>query len=81
MILKAICNPIFALLVALCSNISINIDTPNWITNTLSLISKALIFFPADVWVVVIGNILFWTSLHFVWAIIEWVYKKIPGIN
>lgn len=81
MIIKAICNPVFSLLIMLCNNISISIDTPNWITSTLSLISKALIFFPADVWSVVIGNVLFWTSLHFVWAIIEWVYKKIPGVN
>lgn len=28
-----------------------------------------------------IGSIMFWYGVQFVWAIIEWIYKKIPGVD
>lgn len=59
----------------------LDISLPSWLGDTLSLISKALMFFPTDVYVVVIANIVFWLTLQLTWGIIEWIYKKIPGIN
>lgn len=29
----------------------------------------------------VLGNIVFWLTVQLSWAIIEWVYKKVPGIK
>ena len=56
-------------------------DLPFGMGDTINLLSKAFMFFPIDVWIVVIMNITMWLSLQFAWAIIEWIYKKIPGIN
>lgn len=58
-----------------------NINLPFGMGDTISLLGKAMMFFPVDVWAVVILNITFWLSIQFAWAIIEWIYKKIPGIN
>lgn len=54
---------------------------PNWAVSALSLLTKGLAIFPADVWVVVIANGCFWLTIHLTWAVIEWCYKKIPGIK
>lgn len=54
---------------------------PDWGFHFLSLLFKGLAFFPFDVWAVVISNVLFWVSIHFVWSIIEWIYMKIPGVS
>lgn len=38
-------------------------------------------FFPMDVLILAISGFTTWYAIHFAWAIIEWLYKKIPGIN
>lgn len=38
-------------------------------------------FFPLDVLVVVITGFSLWYTVLMAWAIIEWVYKKIPGVS
>ena len=47
----------------------------------LDLIRIGLQFFPIDLWVLLLTNIITWTTIFFAWSIIEWIYKKIPGIS
>ena len=54
---------------------------PDWGAHFLSLLLKGLSFFPFDVWSIVISNVMFWVGVHFVWAVIEWIYIKIPGVD
>lgn len=54
---------------------------PDWTVEALSLIHTGLCIFPFAVFQVAFGNFMFWQIIHFTWAIIEWVYKKIPGID
>jgi len=49
--------------------------------NFVSIVSKGMIFINPVTFVLVISNVLFWASIHFGWAIVEWVYKKIPGVD
>lgn len=78
----ALLNPLFALIEWVLSVFDFeNNNLPTWVDEFLSLIQKALFFFPIDVWVIVLINITFWLTLQFGWAILEWIYKKIPGIN
>lgn len=28
-----------------------------------------------------IGSIVFWAGVQISWAVVEWLYKKIPGVN
>lgn len=48
---------------------------------TATLIAWALNFFPPDLWAFVIQSIGFWYGIMMLWAVIEWVYKKIPGVD
>ncbi|MBC9723255.1 MAG: hypothetical protein H9W82_18960 [Lactobacillus sp.] len=82
MILVMIMTPIFFIVKKIFEVVNLdNLDLPFGMGDTISHLSKAMMFFPIDVWVVVIANIAMWISLQFAWAIIEWIYRKIPGIN
>ncbi len=28
-----------------------------------------------------IGSVVTWITIHMVYAVVEWIYKKIPGVN
>lgn len=81
MFLELLLNPIFLLLEGLLSFLPDSFNMPGWISDAVSLINKALIFFPSDVWGVVVGSVVFWIGFQMTWAIIEWLYKKIPGVD
>ena len=58
-----------------------NYQLPNYITQFLDLVAVPLSLFPLDLWLLIIGNVTFWATVQFSWAGIEWVYKKIPGVD
>lgn len=54
---------------------------PDWILYAMRLIRTGLGLFPSDVWLVCLSNGIIWLGIQFIWAIFEWVYKKIPGVS
>lgn len=56
-------------------------EIPNWYPQFRSLMQIGLSVFPIDVWVIVIANLAFWMTIHLSGAVIEWLYKKIPGVS
>lgn len=46
-----------------------------------TILGYGLYFFPADVWIVFIGNAIAIIGVSLTYVVIEWVYKKIPGID
>ncbi len=40
-----------------------------------------LYFLPVNFLVAFLGSVTFWLSANLIWAIVEWVYKKIPGVS
>lgn len=81
MILEAVMTISFAMIHTLILLMPDGYGLPDWGVHAVELISKAMIVFPVDVWLIVIGNIAFWLTAQLAWAVIEWIYKKIPGIN
>lgn len=65
-------------LISLLPDISFDVLNPS---NTFNILKYALYWFPLDLWILILTNIVFWITVQFSWAIIEWIYKKIPGIN
>jgi hypothetical protein len=47
----------------------------------LKNLSYGLYFFDSTLFALIIGNIVFWLTVQFTWAIIEWIYIKLPGVN
>lgn len=81
MVIELLLSPIFLLVGGVIDLLPTIQSIPVWVSDTVSLLSKALAFFPGDVWYYTIGNIIFWLSVQFAWSIIEWVYRKIPGVD
>lgn len=81
MIVELLLSPIFFLINSLINFIPPGYSLPQWGVNFFTVVSRALAFFPRPVFVIIVSNVLFWLTLHMTWAIIEWVYKKIPGVS
>lgn len=52
-----------------------------WASYTGQLLDIAFTFFPKDVFETIIDNVVFWMGIQFAWAIIEWLYRKLPGVD
>lgn len=50
-------------------------------TSTFTLLNYALTWFPLDLWIIILSNIIFWLGVQGGWLVIEWVYKKVPGVD
>jgi hypothetical protein len=47
----------------------------------IASLAYGFVLFPLHLFAFFIGNVVFWLGFHVIWAVIEWVYKKIPGVN
>lgn len=59
-------------------------DTPSTagsLVNVIVFLKKGLWFFDYDLFCTYITCILAFVTLQFAWSIVEWIYKKIPGIK
>lgn len=82
MIIELLCTPLFVL-IKLIVNLLPTTDfaLPNYISQTLDMLAVPLNLFPLDLWVLIISNVSFWYVAQMSWAGIEWVYKKLPGVD
>lgn len=81
MLVEFFLSPILFLINKLIEFMPQGYELPSWIGSTISLLRKGMYFFPLDVWLILIANITFWLTVQMVWAVIEWLYKKIPGVD
>lgn len=81
MIIKLLLEPIFFLIESIISIIPEGTSIPSWLSNTVHVLKYPMSIFPADVWIALISSVIFWYVAQMTWAIIEWIIKKIPGVN
>lgn len=60
-----------------------NVDYSNGgVTGTFyEFLNIGLYFFGSAPFVMVISCVLVWTTVEISWSVIEWLYKKIPGVD
>jgi hypothetical protein len=51
------------------------------ISGFIDFLAYGFLVFPFSLFILFIGNVLFWLSAQMIWAIVEWVYRKIPGVS
>lgn len=51
------------------------------LASSLELMAPALSIFPLDMFNFIFTNGIWWIGIHLAWSVIEWVYKKIPGVS
>jgi hypothetical protein len=44
-------------------------------------INLGFFLFPSWLFNLIVGNVIFWKTVQMTWAIVEWIYKKFPGVN
>lgn len=81
MILSMILIPIFTLILFFLNLLPNMLQLPSWLDTGLSVLTNGLCFFPNNVFTYIFINVSFWLGVHLLWAVIEWVYHKIPGIS
>lgn len=81
MIIELICAPLFLLVRGILSLIPVLTYIPNSIVDTVTMLIKAMQFFPFDVWFICISSFVFWTTLHLVYSFINFILRLIPFLN
>lgn len=82
MLLEIVLSPLFMLIGAILDVIPSTFVQPDVdITDFITFMKVGFAVFPYDLFQVIVANVLFWLELQMVWAIVEWCYKKIPGIG
>jgi len=85
MIVQLTIYPIFALLHIIIARLPIGNIPPvtdyGGIPALFSILGYMFHIFPLSMFLMILTNIIFWLTAQMLWAIIEWFYKKIPGVN
>lgn len=81
MIVELICLPFILLANGVIALIPILTYIPTSIVDTLNMLLKAMQFFPSDVWLVALGNITFWISVHLIIGLIKFIVGWIPTMD
>lgn len=81
MIIELILIPLFSLVRGIINLLPNNPGVNLTLANLILFLKKGLYFTDSFVFFTLISTVVFWTSVQFTWAIVEWVYKKIPGIK
>lgn len=81
MIIESVLTPVFVVINFLISLLPRFGALPEGFVNFLNLIGYGLNFVPKDVWIAFIVSVTLWKFGLIAWAIIEWIYKKLPGVS
>jgi hypothetical protein len=83
MLLELVFDPVFALLDLILQFIPVmeNGEYLIDISGFVDVVAFAFVFFPPSLFTALVGNVLFWLELQLGWSVIEWIYKKIPGVS
>ena len=47
----------------------------------IDLLATGMYFFGKNTFLLITGSIVFWFTVGLSWSVIEWCYKKIPGVS
>lgn len=81
MLIALIMQPLFTLIFFLITLLPELGFTPPSFSALFSIIGYGTYILGANYFAFVIGNIVFWLTVQLGWAIVEWIYKKVPGIK
>lgn len=78
MIIKLICSPFILMIKGIIELLPIlNFNTDS-IVSLINLIITGMNFFPAEVWIMIIGSIIFWLTVHIIVGIYMFIKNLIP---
>lgn len=81
MLIKLIMMPLLVLVKFIIGLLPVSSVSSSGFSGVLNVIGYGCAIIGTDFFLFILGNIIFWLNAQLLWSIIEWVYKKIPGIN
>lgn len=80
MIIKLICSPFILMVKGIIELLPIlNFNTDS-IVSLINLIITGMNFFPSEVWIMIIGSIIFWLTVHIIVGIYMFIKNLIPFV-
>lgn len=82
--IEAIFNVIFGFIMNMLSVFpasTLTYDNYSFASTLLQMLGYFNSFVGNDIFLVAIGHSIFFWTAEFAWAVIEWIYKKIPGVD
>lgn len=81
MIIKLICSPFILMIHGIIELLPIlNFNTDS-IVSLINLIITGMNFFPSEVWILVIGSIIFWLTVHIIVGIYMFILDLLPFVR
>lgn len=80
MIIQLMMFPFWILVYNIIGMLPVLTSVPRGFNALLDIIGYGCAFIGTDFFLALIGNFVFWLTAQLTWAIIEWVYRKFPGI-
>lgn len=81
MLIQLMMLPLWTLIYSVIGLIPVLSSVPSGFNALLDIIGYGCAFIGTDFFLALLGNIIFWLTAQLGWSIIEWVYKKIPGVS
>ncbi len=81
MLIQLMMTPFWALIYFLINLLPSLSSVPSGFNALLDIIGYGCAFVGTDFFLALVGNIIFWLTSQLAWSIIEWVYKKFPGVS
>lgn len=81
MLIALIIAPFFELINVLVGLLPNSPSTNITLSNVIIFVRKGLYFTDTGVFNMVLVTVVTWTTIQLGWAVIEWIYKKIPGVD
>lgn len=81
MLIQMMMVPMWFLINSLIGMIPVIESIPSGYGAVTNIIGYGCAIVGTDFFLAILGNIIFWLVLQLSWALIEWIYKKVPGVN
>lgn len=81
MIIKLICSPFILMINGIIGLLPILNFRTDSMVSLINLIVTGMNFFPAEVWIMVIGSIIFWLTVHIIVGIYMFILDLLPFVR
>lgn len=81
MIIKVLMTPFWALIDLLISLLPSSVAESLSMSSVFDILGKGVSVIGLANFSLFLGSAIFWYTVQLTWAVIEWLYKKIPGVD
>lgn len=81
MLIQLMMSPMWFMVYALIGMFPVLESFPSGFGAVTNIIGYGCAIIGTDFFLSILGNIIFWLTVQLAWALIEWIYKKVPGVN